>query len=70
MNLRYFGTDRKEIERLNQEIADLRNHIFNGVDIMEMWIRQFGSTDRLSSETRQWCAAQVTRASDTSSESP
>jgi hypothetical protein len=58
------AAERKKIKLLNREIEDLRNHIFNGTDIMEAWVRQFGSTDQLSSETRQWCATQVTRASD------
>lgn len=53
-----------EVEALRQEVEDLRNHIFNGLDFMEAWLRHYGSTDQLSSETRQWCAVQITRAAE------
>lgn len=45
---------------LQQEVQDLRNHVFNGVDLIEHLLRD--PTDTAKAWGREWCAAEIARA--------
>lgn len=45
---------------LQQEVQDLRNHVFNGVDLIEHLLRD--PADTAKAWAREWCAAEIARA--------
>lgn len=50
-----------KIEALEKEVQDLRNHIFNGADIVESLLREV-PTDTTKAWAREWCAVEVSRS--------
>lgn len=58
LDIELLGTD--ETSAPNKEVNDLRNHIFNGVDLIEHLLRD--PTGQAKAWAREWCATEISRS--------